>query len=224
MKANIKDTDKNVAIFIGPETGTVNAEHVREAAKEAVKGTGYDILYILGFSFDPYVVEVCKENFGKLKVIPIRMNNDLQSGLRDELKNTGVGNIFMVFGEPDISVKKKDKSKIIIKINGLDVYDPTSGSIRNNSIDDIACWFLDTDYDGESFFVKQAYFVGNEKEFNSLKKTLRMEINLEEWTKLNSTESLPFKIPESKKIAIKVINHFGDEIIKVYDDVTKLIK
>jgi adenine-specific DNA-methyltransferase len=224
LKANIKDTDKNVAIFIGPETGTVNAEHVRESAKEAVKGTGYDILYILGFSFDPYVVEVCKENFGKLKVIPIRMNNDLQSGLRDELKNTGVGNIFMVFGEPDISVKKKDKSKIIIKINGLDVYDPTSGSIRNNSIDDIACWFLDTDYDGESFFVKQAYFVGNEKEFNSLKKTLRMEINLEEWTKLNSTESLPFKIPESKKIAIKVINHFGDEIIKVYDDVTKLIK
>ena len=224
LKANIKDTDKNVAIFIGPETGTVNAEHVRESAKEAVKGTGYDILYILGFSFDPYVVEVCKENFGKLKVIPIRMNNDLQSGLRDELKNTGVGNIFMVFGEPDISIKKKDKSKIIIKINGLDVYDPTSGSIRNNSIDDIACWFLDTDYDGESFFVKQAYFVGNEKEFNSLKKTLRMEINLEEWTKLNSTESLPFKIPESKKIAIKVINHFGDEIIKVYDDVTKLIK
>ena len=101
--------------------------------------------------------------------------------------------------------------------------DPSTGSIRNNSIDDIACWFIDTDYDGESFFVKQAYFVGNEKEFNALKKTLKMEIDLNEWTKINSTESLPFKIPNSKKIAIKVINNFGDEIIKVYDDITKFI-
>jgi adenine-specific DNA-methyltransferase len=224
LRAKIKDTNKNVAIFIGPETGTLNAEHVKESAKEATKGVGFDILYILGFSFDPYVVEICKEDFGNLKIIPVRMNNDLQSGLRDELKNTGSGNIFMVFGEPDIIVKRCEKNKIKIEIKGLDVYDPTSGSIRNNPVEQIACWFIDTDYDGESFFVRHAYFVGNEKEFESLKRTLRLELDLERWNKLNSTESIPFEIPKSKKVALKVINNFGDEIIKVYQNIEEKIK
>lgn len=224
LKAETKDTKKKVAIFIGPETGTLNAEHVKECAKEATKGIGYEILYVLGFSFDPYVVEVCKEDFGNLKIIPVRMNNDLQTGLREELKNTGTGNIFMVFGEPDIKVIKTEKNKIKIIINGLDVYDPTTGSIRNNPIEQIACWFIDTDYDGESFYVKHAYFVGNEKEFESLKKTLKLELDLEEWSKLNSTESIAFEIPKSKKIALKVINNFGDEILKVYNNIEKEIK
>ena len=202
----------------------MNAEHVKECAKEATKGIGYEILYVLGFSFDPYVVEVCKEDFGNLKIIPVRMNNDLQAGLREELKNTGTGNIFMVFGEPDIKVAKTEKNKIKIKINGLDVYDPTTGSIRNNPVEQIACWFIDTDYDGESFYVKHAYFVGNEKEFESLKKTLKLQLDLEEWSKLNSTESIPFEIPKSKKNALKVINNFGDEILKVYNDIEKEIK
>ncbi|MEW6672504.1 MAG: site-specific DNA-methyltransferase [Thermodesulfobacteriota bacterium] len=207
---------RRVAVSIGPEQGTVGPQQVKEAAKEAVQGIGYDLLIVCGFAFDPHVSEEVKR-YGKLNVLPARMNPDLAMG--DELlKKTGAGNLFMVFGEPDVDIKKDKKSgKLTVEIKGVDVYDPTTGQIRSSSTDDIACWFIDTDYNGESFFVRHAYFTGADEPYDKLKRALRAEIDEAAWSSLYSTTSTPFDPPETGKIAIKVINHYGDEVLKVFD-------
>jgi len=208
------DKARNVAVFIGPEHGTVGPEMVREAAKEAVQGIGFDTLIVCGFAFDPHVSEE-STRFGKLTVLVARMNPDLAMG-QELLKKTGAGNLFMIFGEPDIDIKKTKDGKIVAEIKGVDVYDPTTGVIRSNSTDDIACWFIDTDYNGESFFVRHAYFTGADEPYEKLKRALKAEINEDAWQSLYTTKSRPFDTPKSKKIAVKVINHYGDEVLKVY--------
>ncbi len=230
-----KDKTKRVAISIGPEHGTVGPELVREAAKEAVRGAGFDLLVVCGFAFDAHASETAQEftpelpkrkedraaeattmQYGKLPVMLARMNPDLAMG--DELlKKTGAGNLFMVFGEPDIDIKKQKDAKLVVAIKGVDVYDPTTGQIRSSSTDDIACWFIDTNYNEESFFVRHAYFTGADEPYAKLKRALRAEIDEAAWSALYSTKSRPFDPPETGKIAVKVINHYGDEVLKVYD-------
>jgi len=206
---------RRVAVSIGPEHGTVGPQQVKEAAKEAVQGVGFDMLIVCGFAFDPHVAEEVKR-YGKLTVLPAKMNPDLAMG--DELlKKTGAGNLFMVFGEPDIDIKKQKNDQIIAEIKGLDVYDPTTGQIRNSSTDDIACWFIDTDYNGESFFVRHAYFTGADEPYDKLKRALKAEIDEAAWSSLYSTKSRPFNKPKNGKIAVKVINHYGDEVLKVFE-------
>ncbi|MCI0491695.1 MAG: site-specific DNA-methyltransferase, partial [Planctomycetes bacterium] len=226
---------RRVAVSIGPEHGTVGPQQVKEAAKEAVRGIGFDLLVVCGFAFDPHVSEEVKR-YGKLTVLPAKMNPDLAMG--DELlKKTGAGNLFMVFGEPDIEIKTVpstpvprthppspsgrgvggEGAQLIVEIKGLDVYDPTTGEIRSSSTDDIACWFIDTAYNGESFFVRHAYFTGADEPYEKLKRALRAEIDEAAWSSLYSTTSRPFDRPETGKIAVKVINHYGDEVLKVYE-------
>jgi len=205
---------RRVAVSIGPEHGTVGPQQVKEAAKEAVQGVGFDMLIVCGFAFDPHVAEEVKR-YGKLTVLPAKMNPDLAMG--DELlKKTGAGNLFMVFGEPDVEITTQKDGQIVAEIKGVDVYDPTTGQIRSASTDDIACWFIDTDYNGESFFVRHAYFAGAEEPYDKLKRALRAEIDEAAWSCLYRTVSRPFPKPESGKIAVKVINHYGDEVLKVF--------
>lgn len=206
---------RRVAVSIGPEHGTVGRDQIKEAAKEAVQGIGFDLLIVCGFAFEPLVSEEAKR-YGKLMVMPARMNYDLAMG-DDLLKKTGAGNLFMYFGEPDIEVKKQKDGQLVAKIKGLDIYDPTTGEIRSHSTDDIACWFIDTNYNGESFFVRHAYFTGAEEPYDKLKHALRAEIDEAAWSALYSTTSRPFDTPKTAKIAIKVINHYGDEVLKVYE-------
>ena len=209
-------TPRRAAISIGPELGTVSAEQIKEAAKEAVRGVGFDILIVCGFAFDPHVSEEAKR-YGSLAVLPTRMNPDLAMG--DELlKKTGAGNLFMVFGEPDLSVDRQPDGKYKVILRGLDVYDPTTGEIRSNTTDDIACWFIDTDYNEETFIVRHAYFTGADEPYDKLKRALRAEIDESAWSALYTNESIPFEKPANKgKIAVKVINHYGDEVLKVYE-------
>jgi adenine-specific DNA-methyltransferase len=219
IQASGEFTDKDanvqrVAVSIGPEHGTVGKELLREGAKEARRGEGFDMLIVCGFAFDPAVAEAAKE-YGELIVLPTRMNPDLTMG--DELlKKTGSGNLFMVFGEPDLEVQQQD-GQISVEIRGLDIYDPTTGEIRSSSTDDIACWFIDTNYNSESFFVRQAYFTGGDKPYEKLKRALKAEIDEATWDSLYSTTSRPFAKPDTGKFAVKVINHYGDEVLKVYD-------
>ena len=211
---------KGVRVSVGPEFGTVGPEWIKQAALEAMRGSQCDLLLVCGFAFDPHVAEQTQElkkemRFGKLPILPVRMNPDLAMG--DELlKKTGSGNLFMVFGEPDIVLHKQKDGRLIVELRGLDVYDPTSGEVRSRSTDDIACWFLDADYNGESFFVRHAYFCGAEKPYEKLKKALRAEIDEAEWSKLYATRSQPFAAPKKGKLAVKVINHYGDEVLKVF--------
>jgi adenine-specific DNA-methyltransferase len=221
---------KRVAVSIGPEHGTVGPEQVKEAAKEATRGVGFGVLVVCGFSFDARTGEVAKEFtppagdfavaedtrvYGRLPVLLARMNPDLAMS-DDLLKTTGAGNLFMVFGEPDLDIRSEPDG-LVVEVRGVDVYDPTSGQVRSNSTDDIACWFIDTDYNGESFFVRHAYFTGADEPYQRLQRALRADIDESAWSSLYSTVSRPFPTPTSGRIAVKVINHYGDEVLKVYD-------
>jgi adenine-specific DNA-methyltransferase len=204
-------TAKTVAVAIGPEFGTVGPELVRDAAKEAVKFA--DLLVVCGFAFDPLAGEEAS-TLGRLTILQARMNPDLAMG--DQLlKKTGTGNLFMVFGEPDIDVRAVGEDQLQVEIRGLDVYDPTTGELRSSSVDDIAAWFLDTDYDGDAFFVRHAYFTGADDPYDKLRRALRVDISDETWATVNSTVSRRFPRPTKGKVAIKVINHYGDEVMKV---------
>jgi adenine-specific DNA-methyltransferase len=205
---------------------------IQDAPKEAIEGLRKDLL--LGFAFDGNAIQTAeaisrddlkiKEGFvaeyqeqqGKLPILLVRMNPDLAMG-GDLLKKTGSGNLFMVFGEPEIEVTTDGDGKVTVEIRGLDVYDPTTGAVRSSTTDDIACWFLDTEYNGESFFVRHAYFTSADDPYDKLKRVLKVEIDEAAWASLYSTRSRPFEIPKSGKIAVKVINHSGDEVLKVYD-------
>jgi adenine-specific DNA-methyltransferase len=219
-------TDKGLAVrvSVGPELGTVGDEWVKAAALEAIKGSAADLLLVCGFAFDATVhgatAELTKEmQFGKLTVLPIRINPDLamfgDANGQELLKKTGSANLFTVFGEPDLDVTRGDDGRYTVTINGLDVFDPATGEVRESGTADIACWFLDTAYDGQSFFVRQAYFCGATDPYEKLKKALRAEIDEAEWSKLTGTTSRPFAAPAGRSVAVKVISHFGDEVLKV---------
>jgi adenine-specific DNA-methyltransferase len=206
---------KRVAVSLGPEHGTVGPTQVKQAAKEAVQGVGYDILLVCGFAFDPHVSEESKR-YGTLTVLPTKMNPDLTMG-EELLKQTGAGNLFMVFGEPDTTIEILPDGKVSVELLGVDIYDPTTGQIRSSSTDEIACWFIDTNYNEESFFVRQAYFSGADRPMEKLQKALRSRIDEEAWSYFYGTKSRPFDAPSSGKVAIKVINHYGDEVLRVVE-------
>lgn len=227
------DVDGNVrtiAVAIGPEHGTVSPDMVKEAAREALRGAGFDLLVYCGFAYEAYTSETAKEfapvgegfataekerTMGKLRVLLARMNPDLAMS-EELLKTTGTGNLFTVFGEPDIVIDKVDNG-YTVEVHGVDVYDPTTGQVRSSSTDDIACWFIDTDYDGDQFFVRHAYFTGAGKPYEKLQRALHADIDPDAWASLYSTVSRPFDAPSTGRIAVKVINHYGDEVLQVYE-------
>ncbi len=341
-------TEKRAGIFIGPEFGTVSRPDLVAAAREA-GDAGFDALVACAFNYDAHSAEFDK--LGRVPVLKARMNADLH--MADDLKNTGKGNLFVIFGEPDITVASEewlvdsvgnriapydifklvsrldrlaeinglgsedlrsyaalscrreiwdyladatggvldsgehrgrtgatldgrissiawhcaglsggtgDLSALVnkagndnaqefralverlrrdqqnaqrtdqitihsplttrhysqIKINGVDVFHPNTGEVRSDGADGIACWFIDTDYNEESFFVRHAYFLGANDPYKALQTTLKAEINAEAWATLHSDTSRPFAKPESGRIAVKVINHLGDEVMKVF--------
>ncbi|MDL5157470.1 site-specific DNA-methyltransferase [Actinomycetospora termitidis] len=223
---------QSVAVCLGPEYGTVSAQMVKEAAREALRGQGYDLLLVLGFAFDAMALETVDEfrpsatgdfaavaaerTVGRLPVLLVRMNPDLAMG--DELlKKTKAANLFTVFGEPDVAVERSEEG-LVVEIRGLDVYDPTTGEVRSNEPDEIALWMIDTDYDGESFFVRHCYFSGGGVDpYARLKKALRADIDEAAWATLYGTRSRTFPAPTTGRIAVKAINHYGDEVLKIID-------
>ncbi|MBA3944783.1 MAG: site-specific DNA-methyltransferase [Herpetosiphonaceae bacterium] len=203
--------ERRAGIFIGPEFGTVARSDLVAAAREA-GDAGFDVLIACAFNYDAHSAEF--EKLGRVPVLKARMNADLH--MADTLKNTGAGNLFVIFGEPDIDIERVANDQIQVKINGVDVFYPQSGEVKSSGPDGIACWFIDTDYNEESFFVRQAYFLGANDPYKSLKTTLKAEIDEEAWESLHSDTSRPFAKPQTGRIAVKVINHLGDEVMKVF--------
>ena len=203
--------ERRAAIFIGPEFGTVARPDLVAAAREA-GDADFDVLIACAFNYEAHASEFNK--LGRIPVLKARMNADLH--MAGELKNTGKGNLFVIFGEPDIDILPVEDGKIRVKINGVDVFHPNTGEVRSDGAEGIACWFIDTDYNEESFFVRHAYFLGANDPYKALKTTLKAEIDEEAWATLRSDTSRPFDKPRSGRIAVKVINHLGDEVMKVF--------
>jgi adenine-specific DNA-methyltransferase len=205
------DAVKRAAIFIGPECGTVQRADLVAAAREA-GDAGFDVLIACAFNYEAHTTEFTK--LGRVPVLKARMNADLH--MSEDLKNTGKGNLFVIFGEPDITLLPEPGNKLRVKVNGVDVFKPQTGEVVSDGPDGIACWFIDTDYNEESFFVRHAYFLGANDPYSALKTTLKAEINQEAWATLNSDTSRAFEKPKGGRIAVKVINHLGDEVMKVF--------
>jgi adenine-specific DNA-methyltransferase len=209
-------TEKRAAIFIGPEFGTVSRVDLVAAAREA-GDANFDVLIACAFNYEARATELDK--LGRIPVLKARMNADLH--MAGELKQTDKGNLFVIFGEPDIEILPAEaggatNGQVRVKINGVDVFHPNTGEIRSDGAEGIACWFIDTDYNEESFFVRHAYFLGANDPYKALKTTLKAEIDRDAWDSLNSDISRPFNKPASGRIAVKVINHLGDEVMKVF--------
>ncbi|MFI5778844.1 site-specific DNA-methyltransferase [Nocardia sp. NPDC051570] len=239
-RADEEDEDRSpvrVALAIGPQYGTVSPSYVKKAAREAINAEDVDLLCILGFAFDAQVTGVTEDDgvtvdasdegfanvaatrkLGRIPVLMVRMNADLLMG--EALRKTGAGNLFTVFGEPDIELEETSDG-LCVHLKGVDVYDPTTGEVRSNDTSRIALWMIDTDYNEESFFVRHCYFTGGNDPYRRLKTALKTDIDPDAWDSINSTTSRPFTKPESGKIAVKVINDYGDEVMKVFgvDDV-----
>jgi adenine-specific DNA-methyltransferase len=205
------ENEKRAAIFIGPEFGTVSRTDLTAAAREALDAR-FDALIACGFNFEAHTSELHK--LGPLPILKAKMNPELH--MSDELKNTGAGNLFVVFGEPDIKWAFNAEGEIVVEVLGVDVFDPKTGEVRASGKDDIAAWFIDTDYNEESFFVRHAYFMGANDPYKSLKTALKAEIDEEAWATLYRDRSRSFPRPETGRFAVKVINHFGDEVMKVF--------
>ena len=265
------EQEKRAAIFIGPEFGTVQRADLVEAAREA-GDAGFDVLIACAFNYEAHATEFGK--LGRLPVLKARMNADLH--MAKDLKTTSKGNLFVIFGEPDVRFhlggsaelheeirsreakvieleaelarlkakknkepKEKERQAHValmlekhrrffaaagvlpkdlycVEVWGVDVFKPQSGEVVSDDTSGIACWFVDSDYNEESFFVRQAYFLGASDPYKSLKTTLKAEIDAEAWETLHSDISVPFDRPANGRIAVKVINHLGDEVMKVY--------
>jgi adenine-specific DNA-methyltransferase len=225
---------RRVAISVGPQYGTVGPSFIKGAALEAIRAAEIDLLCVLAFAFDPQALGAtddviatdqgfanvaAERNMGRVPVLLVRMNNDLLMG--EELKKTGAGNLFTVFGEPDIDIRRipdpdRGSDQVIVEILGVDVYDPTTGEVRSNDTDLIALWMVDTNYNGESFFVRHCYFTGGNDPYARLKKALKADIDEDAWASLYRTVSRPFTVPETGRIAVKVINDYGDEVMQVF--------
>lgn len=222
------DGPKRVGITVGPQYGTVGPSFIKDAAREANRAGDLDLLCVFAFAFDPSVLGTGDEyvtseegfanvaaerHLGRVPVLLVRMNADLVMG--EELKKTGAGNLFTVFGEPDIAIKEEG-GDLQVTLHGVDVYDPNTGELRSNDTSQIALWMVDTEYNEESFFVRHCYFTGGQDPFTRLKRALKADIDEDSWASLYRTESRPFPRPESGKIAVKVINDYGDEVMKVF--------
>ncbi len=222
-----------VGVAIGPQYGTVSPTFIKSAAREAIRAGDMDLLCVLGFAFDAQATEVTEsdgvtvestdEGFasvagertvGRIRVLLVRMNVDLLMG--EDLAKTGAGNLFTVFGEPDIELRSNDAGQVVVDLRGVDVFDPTTGEIRSDDTSQIALWMIDTNYNEESFFVRHCYFTGGNDPYKRLKAALKAEIEPDAWESLYRTESRPFDKPETGKIAVKVINDYGDEVMKVF--------
>jgi adenine-specific DNA-methyltransferase len=225
-------TPQRVAVSVGPQYGTVTAGWVKDAAREALRGQGFDMLVICGFAFDAHASGTAMEfgsgnatdfasvhdelRLGRLPVLLVRMNAELAMG-NAVLKKTGTANLFTMFGEPDVQIDRSG-DEIVIRLRGVDVYNPTTGVIRSNDTSEIALWMVDTNYDEESFFVRHCYFSGGGNDpYQRLKRALQADIDEAAWATMYGTRSRPFPVPTTGKIAVKVINHYGDEVLKVFD-------
>lgn len=238
---NYDGKSARVGVAIGPQYGTVSQRFCRDAVQEAIRAQDIDLLCVLGFAFDASTHEVTEADgvtvdtssegfahvqdertFGRIKLLLVRMNVDLLMG--EDLKKTRAGQLFTVFGEPDITLSLTDDDQMVVELNGVDVYDPTTGDVRSNDTGQIALWMIDTNYNGDSFFVRHCYFTGGGDPYKRLRTALKADVDTDAWSSLYATTSRPFELPRTGTVAVKVINDYGDEVMKVFEVGQSLVR
>lgn len=226
--------ERLVYFHIGPKFGSVSKRAVNEAVRtfrDTRLQEGASWLVLLGFSFQDSIDDK-DYNLGQFTVSKVRMHDDLmQDGLLK--KDKGAGS-FITIGEPDIALVVDTPNTCHVEIRGLDIYDPIKDDVKARSVEDIAYWEIDDDYDGRQFIVKSLHFCGGDKkEFEAWKKglssvsklttkknaehTLRLELDDEVWDTLYGFQSEAINYRPGHKIAVRVISQFGEESTKVLE-------
>ena len=202
-----------VALSFGPQYGPVTAFQVQEAIPTA-RMNAYDVLIFAGFSFDPEAQALIqKVPVAGLQVHFANIAPDVLVG--DLLKTTRASQIFTVYGQPDVALHPQKDGTYVVELRGVDIYDPLTGEVQSTRGEDVAAWFLDTDYDGMTFHICQAFFPGDNRAWEKLQRALKAQIDPEAFEKMRGTRSFPFKPGEHGQIAVKVIDFRGNEVVKV---------
>jgi len=206
------DTQR-VAISFGPRHGPVTARQVEDAIRPAHLA-GYSILVFAGFGFDAPAQETIRGvHLPGLIMHAANVCPDVLVG--DLLKTTAGSQLFTVFGQPDVKVAKQKDGACVVELRGVDIYDPTTGELHSTSGKDVAAWFLDTDYDGHTFCICQAFFPGGDNPWEKLQRALRGTVDPEKFDAMRGTVSEPFQPGENQRIAVKVIDFRGNEVVRV---------
>ncbi len=204
-----------VAISFGPQHGPVIAHQVQEAIQTA-RLNGYDILIFAGFAFDPEAQALIqKVPVARLQVHFASIAPDVLVG--DLLKTTRASQIFTVFGQPDVAVHPQIDGTFVVELRGVDIYDPISGEVHSTRGEEVAAWLLDTDYDGKTFHICQAFFPGDPDAWEKLQRALKAQIDPEAFEHMRGTVSFPFQPGDYQRIAVKVIDFRGNEVVRVTD-------
>ncbi len=206
-------TTLRVAISFGPPYGPVMAFQVQEAIPTA-KMNGYAILIFAGFSFDPEAQALIqKAPVAGLEVHFANIAPDVLVG--DLLKTTRASQIFTVFGQPDVAWKRNDDGTYVVELRGVDIYNPLTGQTEHSQGSEVAAWFLDTDYDGKTFHICQAFFPGDPDAWDKLQRALKAQIDPEAFHKMRGTVSFPFEVGKYRRAGVKVIDFRGNEVLRV---------
>lgn len=222
-----KGTER-VAISFGPRHGPVTARQVEDAIRPAHLA-GYNILVFAGFGFDAPAQEAIRGvHLPGLTMHAANVCPDVLVG--DLLKTTAGSQLFTVFGQPDVEVTKQEDGACVVELRGVDIYDPSTGELHSSSGKDVAAWFLDTDYDGHTFCICQAFFPGGDNPWEKLQRALRGTVDPEKFEAMRGTVSEPFATlrsseatplrstsqpGENQRIAVKVIDFRGNEVLRV---------
>lgn len=204
-----------VALSFGPQYGPVTATQANEAIQTA-KLNAYPVLILAGFSIEAEAQAFVQKAQELVRGLTIHFANiapDVLVG--DLLKTTRASQIFTVFGQPDVAVKKQKDETFVVELRGVDIYDPLTGEVHSTRGDDVAAWFLDTDYDGKTFHICQAFFPGDADAWDKLQRALKAQIDPEAFERMRGTVSFPFQPGEHRRIAVKVIDFRGNEVVRV---------
>jgi len=202
-----------VAISFGPQHGPITGVQADEAIRTA-RRAGYDILILAGFAIEAAAQALTQEvSFHDFSVHFANIAPDVLVG--DLLKTTRASQIFTVFGQPDVQVEKQKDGTYRVELRGVDIYDPLTGEAYSTRGEDVAAWFLDTDYDGKTFHICQAFFPGDPDAWEKLQRALKATIPEEAFEQMRGTVSFPFEPGEHRRIAVKVIDFRGNEVVRV---------
>ena len=220
LHAEATETEKRVAIVFGPQDGAVSSTLVFEAGREAYY-LKFDFLFFFGFAIEPNARSLI-EDTGKLRIAASYVAVTPDVAMSDLLKTTRGSEIFSVTGLPDFEVRKaskkgpEDQILFEVELKGLDIFDPQSLDTESISGENVPCWMLDTDYDGMCFYATQVFFPKTSA-WDNLQRSLRATFDDSVWAHLSGTTSEPFAIGDRKKVAVKVIDERGNELMRVLD-------
>jgi len=208
------DVDRRVAVAFGPQHGPVTAVQVEQCVRAAYRNA-FDDLIFAGFSFDGAAQAAIQDDVNPS--VRIHMANISPDVVMDDLlKNTSSTQLFTVFGLPRTTLDKQDSGEYVITMEGVDIYNPVDNTLSSAGADKVAAWFLDSDYDGRTFCITQAFFP-DRKAWDKIARDLKGVIDTESFEMFSGTESLLFPVGQHGCAAVKVIDPRGNEVMRVHN-------